>query len=66
MPKRYKVVGGSGFTWEYVDDDKNLLLAESFEHWETEDEVEEAIKEMKRAEVKRGRDGKDKPPKPTG
>lgn len=66
MPKRYKVVGGSGFHWEYVDDDNFLLLAESYETWETEEQVEDAIKEMKRADVKRGRDGKEKPPKPTG
>lgn len=64
MPKRYRVVGGSGFTWEYVDDtnDPWVLLAESHERWPTEKEVEAEINAMGGARgIVRGRGGKGKP-----
>lgn len=64
MPKRYRVVGGSGFTWEYVDEDTTpwTLLAESHERWNTEKEVEDEINAMggKRG-IARGRGGNGKP-----
>jgi hypothetical protein len=66
MPKRYRVVGGSGFTWEYIDETdpkKWVLLAESHERWPTQGEVEKEIKMMggQNADIKLGRDGKGKP-----
>jgi hypothetical protein len=63
MPKRYRVVRGSDFTWEYTDDDKEpwVLLAESHERWNTAEEVEAEIKQMSGREILRGRDGKGKP-----
>lgn len=65
MPKRYRVVGGSGFTWEYIDETdpkKWVLLAESHERWNTEQEVEDEINAMggKRG-IARGREGNGKP-----
>ena len=64
MPKRYHVVGGSGFTWEYIDEDTAdwTLLAESHERWNSEKEVEDAIKAMGgNRDIVRGRGGKGKP-----
>jgi hypothetical protein len=65
MPKRYRVVSGSDFTWEYIDDtnDPWVLLAESHERWATEQEVEAEINAMGGAnrQTLRGRGGKGKP-----
>lgn len=63
MPKRYRIVGGSGFHWEYTEeDDKDPtkpgeLLAESVETFDTEEQAEKAIRDMwKDKEILRGRD----------
>ena len=61
MPKMYRIVGGGSFTWEYVDakkgsgdrDPADKELARSKQSWATEDEAEDAIKEMKQAPIKR-------------
>lgn len=65
MPKTYRVVKGSDqFTWEYIDEDNWLLLAESHERWPTQDEVKKEIRAMSGNDRKivDGRDGKGKPP----
>ncbi|HZA27863.1 MAG TPA: hypothetical protein VE915_09540 [Actinomycetota bacterium] len=72
MPKRYRVVGGSKFKWEYsLEDDKDKtkpgdLLAESVERFDTEDEAEKAIREMSNKDIRRGRDDRPPPRRPAG
>jgi hypothetical protein len=73
MPKRYRVVGGSKFHWEYsLEDDKDKtkpgdLLAESVESFDTEEDAEKAIRDMwKDKEVLRGRGERQPPKRPKG
>ena len=49
MPKRWKVVAGGSYTWQYVDTDERpaKVLAQSNESWETKKEVRDEIAEMK-------------------
>jgi hypothetical protein len=55
MPKRWLVVTGASYTWEFVDEENEgdpqpghrVVLAKSNESWETPQEVEAAIEEMK-------------------
>lgn len=69
MPKRYRVVAGASFTWEYSDEsdeDKDKkkpgkLLAKSVESFATEDDADKAIKEMSNKEIKHGREGRPPP-----
>jgi hypothetical protein len=50
MPKRWKIVSGGSWTWQYVDPDQNppKVLAQSMETWERKNEVRAEIAEMKR------------------
>jgi hypothetical protein len=71
MPKRYRIVGGSGFHWEYSDeDDKDEtkpgdLIAESAKIYATEQEAEDDIRDMgKGKEILRGRGRRAKPNRP--
>jgi hypothetical protein len=48
MPKRWKVVRGGSFTWQYVDTDTGDVLAQSKERWDSRREVREEIDDMKR------------------
>lgn len=50
MPKRWKVVPGGSYTWQYIDTDERppKVLAQSNESWETKGEVRDEIDEMKR------------------
>jgi hypothetical protein len=71
MPKRYRIVGGSGFHWEYSDEDDNDeskpgdLIAESVRTYATEQEAEDDIRDMgKSKEILRGRGRRPKPNRP--
>jgi hypothetical protein len=70
MPKRYRVVGGSKFKWEYADeDDKDAtkpgkLIAKSRKGWDTEAEAKWAIEEMFGKEIRMGREGRPEPEDP--
>jgi hypothetical protein len=48
MPKRWKVVGGGSYTWQYVDTATGKVLARSNETWENRREVRDEIQDMKR------------------
>jgi hypothetical protein len=48
MPKRWKIVAGGSFTWQYIDRDTKKVLAESKERWDSRREVREEIDDMKR------------------
>jgi hypothetical protein len=48
MPKRWKIVAGGSFTWQYIDTDTKEVLAESKERWDSRREVREEIDDMKR------------------
>jgi hypothetical protein len=67
MPKRYRVVGGASFTWEYsLEDDQDKkkpgkLLAKSVESFASEADADKAIKEMSNKEIKHGREGRPQP-----
>jgi hypothetical protein len=63
MPKRYRIVRGSKFTWEYINEDTDPweLLAESHERWDTPEEVKAEIAQMSGRESVEGRDEKPKP-----
>lgn len=71
MPKRYRIVGGSGFHWEYSDEDDNDetkpadLIAESVKTYATEQEAEDDIRDMrKEKQILRGRGQRPKPIRP--
>jgi hypothetical protein len=48
MPKRWRVVAGGSFTWQYVDTKTGEVVARSHESWETRPEVHQEIRDMKR------------------
>jgi hypothetical protein len=70
MPKRYRIVGGSKFKWEYAeesDQDKTKpgkLIAKSRMGWKTEAEAEAAINEMFGKEIRIGRESRPEPDDP--
>jgi hypothetical protein len=48
VPKRWRVVAGGSYTWQYVDTDTGKVLARSNESWQSRREVREEIQDMKR------------------
>jgi hypothetical protein len=48
MPKRWRVVSGASYTWQYVDTDNGKVLARTSESWESRRAVREEIQDMKR------------------
>jgi hypothetical protein len=48
MPKRWRVVAGGSYTWQYVDTDTGKVLARSNESWQSRRQVREEIQDMKR------------------
>jgi hypothetical protein len=50
MPKRWRIVKGDSFTWQYIDTGAGppKVVAKSNESWETKAEVRAEIEEMKR------------------
>lgn len=59
MPKMYRVVTGASLTWEYFDDQTDEVLAKSTKSWpdDKENDVLAAIKEMRRADKVRLKNG---------
>jgi hypothetical protein len=62
MPKMYRLASGSSCKWEFVDTDQNdKVLARSLESYRDDDEAIDAIKDLKRANKVRKRDGTEVP-----
>lgn len=50
MPKRWKIIRGGSFTWQYVETGGGSpkVLAQSNESWETKKEVRKEIEDMRK------------------
>ncbi|MGH2675211.1 MAG: hypothetical protein ACRDKA_13685 [Actinomycetota bacterium] len=57
MPKRWKIVKGGSYTWQYVDEDGQgnvrEVLAESRKSWDEEDDVDKEIDAMRKADTRK-------------
>jgi hypothetical protein len=51
MPKRWRVVSGASFTWEYYDSETDQVLDRSGGRWERRRDVRDRIREMKDSDV---------------
>lgn len=50
MPKRWKIVSGGSFTWQFVERERGQplrVLAQSNETWDSREEVKREIERMK-------------------
>jgi hypothetical protein len=51
MPKRWRVVRGGSWTWEYYDTQTGEVFDRSGRTWERRRKAREAVQEMKDADV---------------
>jgi hypothetical protein len=51
MPKRWRVVAGGSFTWEFYDTETGEVLDRSGHRWDRRRQVRERIREMRDSDL---------------